>query len=183
MQKPVLLIISETANQEVGMSEYCVVVANGARARFFVLRDTAIPELEGGPNLIEHGADMINPEKELPDRELFRNEAGRNRAPAGGPAHGYDDHREQHDEEFVRRFARRIAEETARRAHACQAPQVVLVAQKRTLGYLRPALDSFLRNGFEVREVAKDLSKLTPTELHEHLARDKALPRRKAPIT
>jgi protein required for attachment to host cells len=163
------------------MSEYCVVVANGARARFFVLEDAEVPELEGGPNLVELGLDLINPEKELADRDLFSQKHGRNRAPGGGPTHIYDDHREQHDEEFVRRFARRIAQETVRRAHTYSRPNIVLVAQKRTLGFLRPALDSALRNGFSVREIPKDLSKLSPTELHEHLARDRVLPPRRAP--
>lgn len=163
------------------MTDYCVVVANGSRARFFTLQESEVPEIEGGPNLVEQGTDLVNPEKELPDRELWANEPGRNRAPNGGPAHGYDDHREQHDEELVRRFARRVAEEAARKAQSCNAAHVVLVAQKRTLGFLRPALDPLLKAGVDVREVGKDLSKLTPSELHEHLARENALPRRRAP--
>ncbi len=163
------------------MADYCVVVASGARARFFALQDTEVPEIEGGPNLVEHGINLVNPERELYDRELWTSDTGRNRAPSGGPAHGYDDHREQHDEELVRRFARRVAEETAKCVQACNASHVVLVAQKRALGYLRPALDPLLKAGIDVREVGKDLSKLSPTELHEHLARENILPRRKAP--
>ncbi len=163
------------------MTDYCVVVANGARARFFTLQGAKVPEIEGGPNLVEQGSNLVNPEKELPDRELWSNEYGRNRAPSGGPAHGYDDHRAQHDEELVRRFARRVAEETARRVQANSAAHVVLVAQKRTLGHLRPALEPLLRASVDVREVGKDLSKLSPTELHEHLARENVLPRRRIP--
>lgn len=163
------------------MTDYCVVVANGARARFFTLRNAKVPEIEGGPNLVEQGSDLVNPEKELPDRELWANEYGRNRAPSGGPAHGYDDHREQHDEELVRRFARRVAEETVRLIQANSASHIVLVAQKRTLGHLRPALEPLLRASVDVREVGKDLSKLSPTELHEHLAKENILPRRRIP--
>lgn len=163
------------------MTDYCVVVANGARARFFTLQNAKVPEIEGGPNLVEQGSDLVNPEKELPDRELWANEYGRNRAPSGGPAHGYDDHREQHDEELVRRFARRVAEETVRLIQANSASHIVLVAQKRTLGHLRPALEPLLRASVDVREVGKDLSKLSPTELHEHLAKENILPRRRIP--
>lgn len=163
------------------MTDYCVVVANGARARFFTLQNAKVPEIEGGPNLVEQSPDLVNPEKELPDRELWSNEYGRGRVPSGVPAHGYDDHREQHDEELVRRFARRVAEETVRMVQANSASHVVLVAQKRTLGHLRPALEPLLKTNVDVREVGKDLSKLSPTELHEHLAKENVLPRRRMP--
>lgn len=163
------------------MTDYCVVVANGARARFFTLQNAKVPEIEGGPNLVEQGSDLVNPEKELPDRALWSSGYGRGRTPGGVPAHGYADHREQHDEELDRRFARRVAEETVRLVQANSASHVVLVAQKRTLSHLRPALEPLLRANIDVREVGKDLSKLSPSELQEHLAKDNVLPRRRVP--
>ena len=51
------------------MSEYCVVVADGTRARFFTLEAAQFPEMESGPNLIEK-KDLINPETETAGREL-----------------------------------------------------------------------------------------------------------------
>ena len=41
------------------MSECCVVVVDSARARFFTLEATQMPETEGGPNLIEK-EDLVN---------------------------------------------------------------------------------------------------------------------------
>jgi hypothetical protein len=35
------------------MSDYCIVIANGVRARFFTLDPVEFPELESGPLLCE----------------------------------------------------------------------------------------------------------------------------------
>jgi protein required for attachment to host cells len=165
------------------MSEYCVVVTDGARARFFTLDPVEFPDVEGSPRLTEQG-NLINPERDLPQRELFSSATtGRNRAPEGGPAqgHGYDDHRNQHEDEFERRFARRVAEEASRVAQSTKARCVVLAAQPRMLGFLRQELTILLKSGFEVRESVKDLSKLSPVQIHEHLAKEQLLPARKRP--
>jgi len=163
------------------MSEYVVVVADGSRARFFTLEPAEIPEIEGGPNLVER-EDLANPERELPDRELWSEvKTGRNRAPNGGPAHGYDDHRAQHEAEYERRFARAVAERAAALAAANGTRRVVIAAEKRMLGFLRNELGSLERAGVEVREVARDLSKLGARQIHEHLAKEGALPRRRNP--
>jgi protein required for attachment to host cells len=158
------------------MTDYCVVVMDGARARLFTLESAEFPEVESSPKLVER-EDLVNPEKDLAGRELFSsNKTGRNRAPHGGPAHGYDDHRAQHEDEFERRFARVIAEHTVRLAHESRVQCVVLVAQPRMLGFLRQEMGQLTRNGFEVREVAKDLSKLSSAQVHDHLAKERLLP-------
>ncbi len=164
------------------MIQYSVVVAAGARARFFTLEAVDFPEVQSGPRLVEHTG-LVNPERNAPERTLWSaNKTGRNRAPGGGPAHGYDDHRSQHEDEFERRFARNIAEHAARMARVNHTHHVVLVAQNRMLGFLRSALDPLIKAGVELHELAKDLSKLSPTELHEHLSRDRLLPPRKSPV-
>lgn len=158
------------------MSDYCAVVTDAARARLFTLEPVEFPEVQSGPRLIEREA-FVNPEKDLPESELFStSKAGRNRAPQGGPSHGYDDHRSQHTDEYERRFARVVADETMKLAQAHGARQVVLAAQPRMLGFLRQELDTLTRNGIEVRELAKDLSKLSATQVHDHLAKEKLLP-------
>ena len=163
------------------MNPYCVVVANGARARFFTLETAEFPGVESGPNLVEHD-DIINPQQESLDRELWSDiKPGRTRAPNGGPTHGYDDHRSQHLDEFERRFARSIAQESAQLAQTHKAKHIVLVAQKRMLGFLRSTLRPLLKAGVRVNELAKDLSKLPPQELHEHLAREQLIPPRRHP--
>lgn len=162
------------------MTQYCVVVTNGARARFFTLEESQYPEIESGPNLVEQN-ELVSPERSTHDGNLWSDKkTGRNRASKGGPAHGYDDHRGQHADEYERRFANSIAEECSRLAKTAKASDIVLVSQKRMLGFLRSAMESRL-NGINTRELAKDLSKLAPNELHAHLAKERLLPKRKAP--
>ncbi|HHS96438.1 MAG TPA: host attachment protein [Chloroflexi bacterium] len=162
------------------MNQYCVVVVDGARARFFRLEEAEIPELESSPRLVEL-EDMVNPEKELPDGELWTEaKTGRNRAPNGGPAHGYDDHRSQHTDEIERRFAHEIANHCASLSERMRAKEVILASEKRMLGFLRQAMQSRLRD-VNTRELAKDISKLASMEIHDYLAREGLLPRRKRP--
>lgn len=163
------------------MQQNCVVVAGGSRARFFTLNEVEFPEMQSGPNLCEVN-DLVNPEQEAQGNDLWSDsKAGRNRGNAGGGTHGYDDHRAQHEDEYERRFARDIAREAARLIEKSSTRQLVLVAQKRILGFLRNELDTLIKAGVEIRELAKDLTKLSPLELHEHLAREHLIPQRRLP--
>lgn len=161
------------------MSDYCVVVASGAHARFFKLESREIPELECGPKLIEC-SELYNPEKEMAGRDIYADpKSGRGRAPHGGPSHGYNDHRSQHEDECDRRFACRVLERAKRFAQANKARHVVLVAPARMLGWLRQELDIIRKHGIQVYEFAKDLTKSNPKQIHEYLAQEQLLPRRK----
>ncbi len=163
------------------MSEYCVVVSGGARARFFTLEPVDFPELESGPKLIDKG-ELLNPTKETAGRDLYTDlKTGRSRAPRGGPSHGYDDHRTQHEDEFDRRFARKVAEKARILAKQSRARRIVLAAPSRMLGYLRQELAVIPREGIEVHKVAKDMSKFTPRQIHDHLAKRRLLPAYRKP--
>ncbi len=163
------------------MSEYCVVVADGARARFFTLEPVESPGTESGPNLVER-KDLVNPEQRAHSAQLWSDaKTGRNRVAGSGQAHGYDDHRTRHAAEFKRRFARNVAQEAARVVQTNGAKNLILVAQKRMLGFLRDELDTLLKNGITVHAVAKDLCKLAPQEVHKYLAKETALPPRRNP--
>jgi protein required for attachment to host cells len=156
-----------------------VVVANSTRARFFTLQQAESPTFESGPRLVECRC-LANPEQEASDRELWSDsKSGRNRSSGGGGAHGYDDHREQHRAEYDRRFMQSVAVEAERLARSEHAMRVVVTADNRTLGLLRGELHR--SNGFDLREVGKDYSKLSATALHEHLAALKLVPARRRP--
>jgi protein required for attachment to host cells len=162
------------------MSDYCVVTVDGVRARFFCLEPVKQPAVESGPNLVEHREALINTELELSGRELWTdNKTGRNAA--NGMAHGYDDHRDQHTEEFKRRFAKQVADEALQIAQFTGAKKLVVAAEKQMLGYLRTALHVSPKAGFEVCELAKDLSRLSPQELQGHLAAEGLVPPRQRP--
>jgi len=162
-------------------SKWCVLVADGTRARFLVLESAQSSEPEPRHHLVEK-KNLINPNLDIRGRDLWSDpKTGRGRAAGGGPSHGYDDHREQHAGEFERRFAKKIAEDTALFVHACRHEQLVIAAQKRMLGFLRPELKRCLKEQVQVRELAKDVTKLNPTELYNHLAHRNLLPRRRQP--
>lgn len=161
------------------MQHNCVVVAGGARARFFTLEEAEYPEMESGPNLCEVN-DLVNLAQATHGVDLWsETKSGRNRG-NNGAAHGYDDHRSQHEEEFERRFAREVAREATRLLSQNSTRQLVLVAQKRILGFLRNELGALIKAGVDIKELAKDLTKLPTQELHEHLAREQLLPQRRS---
>jgi protein required for attachment to host cells len=160
------------------MPNICVVVVDGTRARFFVLEAVQTPKSASGPKLVEL-RDFINPESDARGRDLWSDtKTGIGRAPNSQQAHSYDDHREDHRDEFERRFAKKIVEETNGFVQAQKANTLVIAAEKQMLGFLRPAFTHHFKNTVEIREVAKDLIKLTPQELHQHLAQANILPPR-----
>ena len=150
--------------------DYMVVVADGTCARYFTLEWAAQPTIESGPHLLEHD-DLVNPEhKQSGGDKYSSSRTGVNLNPRGGPSHGYDDHRAQHEQEHERRFAKDVATRAVSLALENQAGHLVLAAEKHMLGLLRDALNIPAKSGIEVRELSKDLTKLTPIQIHEHLA-------------
>jgi protein required for attachment to host cells len=165
------------------MASYCVVVTSGAHARLFTLKTSAAPVLESGPKLIERG-ELFNREKEILGRDLYADpKSGRGRAPHGGPAHGYDDHRSQHEDESDRRFASEILKKADSLARAEKARHLVLVAPARLLGCLRQHLETVSKQGMKIHDFAKDISKLNSREIHDYLAKEGLLPARKSTVT
>ena len=163
------------------MSDYCVVVTGGAKARFYTLEPVDFPELESGPNLV-HCGDLFNPQKESSGKDLYADpKTGRGRAARGGPAHGYDDHRSQHKDELDRRFSRKILTEIRSLVKANNARCVVLVAPAPMLGILRQELHALSKRGIEVMKVAKDMTKFSARRIHASLAKENILPKCRKP--
>ena len=161
--------------------DYLVVVADGTCARFFTLESAAQPSVESGPHLLEHD-DLVNTEHEQAGGDKYSStRTGLNLNQHGGPSHGYDDHRAQHEQEHERRFARDIAARAVSLAQENHAGHLVLTAERHMLGLLRDALKIPVKSGIEVRDLAKDLTKLTPKQIHEHLATAGVLQARQGP--
>jgi len=161
------------------MSDYCVVVAASKKARLYTLEAVERPEMESGPNLIEH-SDLVNQDLSEKGTEVWSEiKSGRNRASGGAGGHGYDDHRSNHEDEYEKRFLHSIAREALELASKKNAKQMVLVAHNRTLNHLRTAMSKASQSGITVMECSKDLSQLGIQELHEHLARERLIPRRR----
>lgn len=160
------------------MNQSVVVVIDGTKARLFTLEQPEAPEYQSGPNLVEREC-LTSTAKELQGKELWANtKTGRNRG-SGSQAHGYDDRRQSHIEEFERNFAKEVVGQIIQLSQSHQAQQVVLVAEPQILGWVRDALTAQAPKGLKIQELAKDLCKMKPLELHEYLAAKELLPVRK----
>ncbi len=153
------------------MNQYCVVVTNGSKARFFTLQDAEHPETQSSPNLIETST-LLHPDHEhtRKARELQQR--------ANMQEHESKNVPEIHHPEFDQRFATTIVKEVSRMSMRSNRSPILLISKKRMMGHLREAAGTRLK-GIETHELAKDLSKLSPRELHNYLAHEKLLPERK----
>ena len=139
--------------------------------------------MESGPNLVERDC-LVNSEAEMQGREIWTDpKSGRNTTSTTGMTHGYDDHRDRHMDEFLRRFANKISQNALRFTQEQHAKKLVLVAEKRMLGFLRNELAIPPHTNIEVNDLAKDLTKLNLTDLHSHLGKEGLIPQRKGPAS
>jgi len=119
--------------------------------------------------VLEELDDLVNPEARASGQEVYSNtKSGRNRAPGGGPAHGYDDHRDAHHREMRRRFARTIDKRLAQSLIEQAATGLVLVADSSFLALLREELSAELRRR-TVAEIAKEATKQSVDDLRRLL--------------
>lgn len=160
------------------MSEYSVVVAEGARSRFFTLEPVEVPEFESGPNLIEHDS-LANPSHKARQQSIYADIRGGKNHTASGQAHGYDEHRQRFGDEMEARFARDIVKHLDGLMRTNGTRRLILCAEKRMLGFLRQALNGRIPRDVDVIEVPKDLAKLNVRDLHSRLARSGYLPARR----
>jgi protein required for attachment to host cells len=152
------------------MHQYCVVVANGSQARFFTLEDDKHHDPEYGPTLIEANQ-MYHPDHEPLEQtrsQRLHDSYNSKSQPKSAIA--------EHD----KRFANSIAKEVTRISRECDSSDLVLVSQKYMLKHIKNAMPEKLKS-MHTRELARDLSKLSPYEIHNFLAREKLIPERKAP--
>ena len=120
----------------------------------------------------------------LVERECFVNSEYRARGPNvasqakvervtnrdAGDVHPISARRDQHRLELERRFAREITRRAAAITQSWEGGSVVLVAEPRMLGLLREPLRKVLKQGIELKELAKDYSQFTAIELRDRLA-------------
>jgi protein required for attachment to host cells len=140
------------------MVRYCILVADGARARFFQYEARPWEPGMRRPSLVER-ADLVNPERTLAAGAIYTEaHSSAHTATATGHHAAYDDHREKSRREDLRRFARRVVERLAALAREGEASGVVVCAGPELLGLLRPELERGLERRLPVREVLRDLT-------------------------
>jgi protein required for attachment to host cells len=158
---------------------FCVLVADAARARVLVL---AVDRTRlGSPTaVLVEVADLTNPMLRARDVEAVSDSGTGRRGGAKTPLHATPDHRDHRRRDLERHFAARVAEEAAsvwRRYPSCK---VIVVASPVMLGLLRPAIDGKIRpkDQIDIHELARDLTKLSAPMLHDLLAEAALLPER-----
>lgn len=172
------------------MAEYCVIVAELAKARIFTLESSETPEVERSPYLTECKT-FFNPDHKASESEIWsdtRRGAQREHQAAqiagqtaGTPHHNYDEHRDKREHKANRQFAKDIVADLEQVLREKDVSRLVLCAESQMLGILRPELKALPTNQITLTEVEKDLTNLNPHELHSKLAEDGFLPRSKRP--
>ena len=153
------------------MRSIFIAVVDASRARLF--RFERSTDSEGLHEQFTELTDLVNPARRRRTSELFSDT--RPGSMRSGPLHyKYDDHRENHLDQMDAEFARAIAEEIEK--YSVDADRIVLCASHRMLGAMRAATVDLRRRHVELEELARDLVKLTPPQLREHLASYRLLP-------
>ena len=147
----------------------CVVVANGLRARFFMVEETTQPRARY--RLLEQ-ADLSNAVSAARgvDAPGVRTERNTNRQL--GPMHPVGEKRAQHRAEIERRFAHEIAGQIKKLCGRWQSGMVILAANPKMLGLLRGAAQAALSSGVLLQNIGRDYTALTPTALVRQLKLD-----------
>ena len=152
------------------MRPTCVVVADGGRARVFVVEPRQSVDLRERPRFVERRA-LVNTAVEVDPREHSDDHGtGRRRMFRAGPTHGYEDRWDREETRLKGIFARAVVDEAIRVATEERAFDVVLVAEARMLGLIRHHGDLFEKAHMRCAEHAADLTKLSAVELHHRLA-------------
>jgi protein required for attachment to host cells len=152
----------------------CVIVADSARARFFLVEDSGAPR---APLKLVERETLENPDL----RTLGRSVTGRPRTETNtnreaGPVHPMGAQRERHRVELERRYALRIAGLAGNVTHSWKDGAVLLVADARLLGLVREPLRKVLQTKIELKELARNHAHLTPAQLRDELVASSIMP-------
>lgn len=151
----------------------CIVIADRARARLFSVEDSKGTPFENGHLHLREHRDLVNPEGELRDSELFRDRrAGRkSRSQVTGGGYGIDDGKDRERLESTRRFAKELATAASEFVRSQKSKALVLVASPKFLGVARTEVRKAIPKSVELTALAEDLSWHATTEVEKVLTR------------
>lgn len=158
--------------------DFCVVVADGTRARFFALQKPDSAAQTINPRLIEI-EDLINTELEVPAPSDWPNLKSSALSTGDGDTVPQGDN--YRHEQREQRFSKRIAPEAVRIAMEQKAKHLVLVAATPLLGMLKKKISAPPHSGLLILDLAKDFSKFSTREIEQHLADEKIFPQNQRP--
>lgn len=147
------------------MPKKCVIVADEARARFLLFD----PNTSAGRSLSEREA-LVSPELEQPPHERFGQGRSESRSHVRGHWFGLDDHRLGHDLDVERKFASKIAQAGCEMLQEHGLKELILVADPKMLGILRPAMEEATApHGIEIRSHSREISKFSLEDIESNL--------------
>lgn len=157
------------------MIKTCIVAADGGIARFYGIEEVESPRVK----LVLVERTVLNHETDL--KVLGTSATGKvhtetNTNRGSGPVHPMGAQRERHRGELERRFGVEIVRQAAALTKGWDQGIVVLVAEPQLLGLMREPMRKALHRGIELKELAKDYTHLTATELLGHLALHNLVP-------
>jgi protein required for attachment to host cells len=155
------------------MKRACIAIVDATRARLYTYQEDSTPGQE-----LREVQDLVNAGRRMKQGEMF-SESRPALAPSGhgGPAQtgvsggpAKDDHRDDHVAMMDTKFAKEVVEELHKVVAQEAYGRLILIAPPKMLGELRKANGTLKRNGMVVDEIPRDLTNLTSTQLHDHLA-------------
>ncbi len=153
----------------------CIAVVDASRARLFAYERSAA--VGGVEERMTEERDLVNPARRLRPEALF-SETRPGSSRTGHLQYTLDDHRDAHLDAMDVEFSRFVIEELTSVLREAHAQRLILCASPRMLGKLRHAGRDLAKEGVVIDELARDLVKLTPTELRDHLASRGLMPAR-----
>lgn len=159
------------------MHRTCIAVVDATRARLFTLDRTS--DAEGLHEELSEQRDLVNTARRRRPSELFSDSRpGTNRT--GRLQYAFDDHRDAHVEQLDVEFSHEIMTQLDELLRSSPATRLIVCASPRMLGHLREARRDLHNNTLAIDEVPRDLVKLTPSQLRDHLISYGLLPERPA---
>jgi protein required for attachment to host cells len=148
------------------MYRTCIAVVDASRARLFTLNRTS--DVEGVHEELLERSDLVNLARRQRPSDLFSDtRPGTNRT--GDLSYSFDDHRDAHVRELDADFSRRVIAELLELIRSEGTQRLILCASPRMLGELRAAGPELHRGALVIEEIPRDLVKLTPAQLRDHL--------------
>ncbi len=153
------------------MHRTCIAVVDASRARLLTFERSA--EAEGLSESLVEQRDFINPARRLTPAEQLSDSPGSGRS--GSLQFGLDDHRDAYTDKLDIEFSRLVNDEVEQLLRTAPAKRLIVCASPRMLGHLRAARGKHSPD-LAIDEIPRDLTKLTPPQLREHLAAQGLLP-------
>ncbi|MGE0395295.1 MAG: host attachment protein [Kofleriaceae bacterium] len=160
-----------------GMYRTCIAVVDASRARLLTYERSSQPE--GLEEKLVEQRDLINPARRLTPSEQLTDSPGSSRT-GEGQHFGFDDHRDARTDKLDAEFSRMVNREIADLLRNMPADRLIVCASPRMLGHLREGRGVLPTDELTIDELARDLVKLTPAQLRDHLVAKGLVPARRS---